>query len=57
VIIAIIVACIGGAAAIVAALIGVFNKSKLAEIHVLVNNRLDEALKEISDLKKAADQK
>lgn len=31
--------------------------SKLAEVHVLVNNRLDEALTEIADLKKEREER
>jgi hypothetical protein len=49
--IVIIAASIGGVAAIIAAVLGLTNRSKIAEVHVLVNHRLDEALMEIAQLK------
>jgi hypothetical protein len=50
----IIAAVIGGVAAVAAASLGVMNRGKLREIHVLVNSRLDEALGEIALLKEQA---
>jgi hypothetical protein len=47
----VIPASISGIAAIIAAVIGFLNKLKLGEVHVLVNSRLDEALKLIEILK------
>jgi hypothetical protein len=47
----IIAAVITAVAAIGAAAIGVTNRRKLNEIHVLVNSRLDQALVQIEDLK------
>jgi hypothetical protein len=49
--IVIIAASIGGVAAIIAAVLGLTNRVKIAEVHVLVNHRLDEALMEIAQLK------
>jgi hypothetical protein len=50
-VITIIAASIGGVAAIAAAALGLVNRQKIAEVHVLVNHRLDEALTEIQTLK------
>lgn len=44
---------IGGLASIVAAGVGLLIHNKVTEIHVLVNKRLDDALTEISDLKRS----
>ena len=46
-----IVAGAGGIGAVVAAALGLINKKKNEEIHILVNHRLDEALAEINTLK------
>lgn len=43
-------------ASVIAAILGVINHKKIAEVHVLVNNRLDTALSEINDLKSQRDQ-
>jgi hypothetical protein len=51
----IIAASISGLAAITASFIGVRNRKKLNEIHILVNSRLDQALSEINDLKTQRD--
>jgi len=51
----IIAASIGGAAAILAAVLGIINHVKIGEVHVLVNNRLDTALEQIADLQKQRD--
>ena len=42
---------ISGIAGIVAAGLGFIIKQKINQVHILVNNRLDLALKEIDDLK------
>lgn len=55
--IAIIAASIGGAAAIVAAVVSLHNTRKIEEVHVLVNSRLDAALEQIADLKDQRDKK
>jgi hypothetical protein len=47
----ILVAVIGALGAIGAAAVGYANRQKLTEIHVLVNSRLDTAIREIEDLK------
>lgn len=49
----IISAVIVGVAAVLAAIIGIWNRQKLNQIHVLVNSRLQVALDEISDLKRS----
>jgi amino acid permease len=51
----VIAAIIAGICAIIAAIIGALNHRKLDAIHILVNSRLDEALAEITDLKKERD--
>ena len=47
----VIVAVIGALGAIGASAMGLLNRKKLTEIHVLVNSRLDQALSEINDLR------
>lgn len=42
---------ITGIAAIIAAAVGLINRHKLNQVHVLVNSRLDATLTEIADLK------
>lgn len=42
---------IAGIAAVLAAAIGYRNNRKIAEVHVLVDGRLSDALKEIDELK------
>jgi len=46
---------ITGIAAILAAALGLINRHKLNQVHVLVNSRLDSTLTEIEDLKKQRD--
>lgn len=41
----------------ITAVLSIFNKAKTAEIHLLVNNRLDTAISEIEDLKHQRDLK
>lgn len=40
----IITTCIGGAFAIIAAALGVWNRSKIMEVHVMVNSQHDQML-------------
>jgi hypothetical protein len=55
---AIAIAAVATAAAAVASVVlGLFNRKKLTEIHVLVNSRLDQAISEINDLKAERDKK
>ena len=42
---------IAGVSGIIAAAVGLIIRNQLAVIHVLVNKRLDDALKEIAELK------
>jgi hypothetical protein len=51
----IVAAVIAALGAIIAAVIGVLNHYKLQNITVLVDGRMDQALKEIADLKKQRD--
>jgi hypothetical protein len=47
----IIASCIGGVGAIVAAGLGLWNRAKIMEVHVMVNNQHDQALLVIQSLK------
>lgn len=47
-----IIAGVAAIAAVGTVVIALMNRKKIAEIHVLVNQRLDDALKEIEELKK-----
>lgn len=49
------VAFIAAAGAIIAAALGLLNRQKINEIHVLVNSRLDTAIQQIEDLKTQRD--
>jgi hypothetical protein len=49
-------ASIPSCAGIIAAVIGLINRRKISEIHVLVNSRLDLAIAQIEDLKQQRDQ-
>lgn len=51
--IAVIPATIGAIAAVVAAFIGSHNRARLERVEVQVNGRMDEAIKEIGELKAA----
>jgi hypothetical protein len=44
-------AVVGALGAIIASYVGLSNKRKIAEVHVLVNSRLSTALEEIAELK------
>jgi len=48
---------ISAAAALAAAVLGLLNRKKLTEVHLLVNSRLDSALSQIADLKQQRDLK
>lgn len=50
-------AIITAVAAIAVAYIGVGNRRKLNQIHILVNSRLDQALSEIKELKEQRNHK
>jgi hypothetical protein len=50
-------AIIPSAFGLAAAVLGLMNRKKLQEVHVLVNSRLDATLTEIADLKKQRDLK
>jgi hypothetical protein len=51
------VAGVSGIGAVIAAVLAYFNKSKVGNIEMLVNHRLDEALAEIQALKEERDKK
>lgn len=50
-----IVGAIVGVISAISAIIGWLNRNRLGEIHILVNSRLDVAIKEIEDLKNQRD--
>jgi hypothetical protein len=52
-----LVAIIPSAFGLAAAVLGLMNRKKLQEVHVLVNSRLDATLTEIADLKTQRDLK
>jgi hypothetical protein len=54
-VVTVVVAIIGALGAIGAAVVGVINRAKINEIHVLVNSRLDAALGQVDDLKEQRD--
>ena len=44
-------AVVAGVFSVITTVVGLINRRRLGEIHILVNNRLDLALQEIKDLK------
>jgi hypothetical protein len=50
---AVIIAIAAAVPGIAAAIVGFLNRSKITEVHTLVNSRLDDALTELAALKQA----